>query len=242
MMSANGMLKPFLRRVFGEQFSGMLDYWRRPTFGREKGLPLNGQMARQVMFRSLMERVSPVAIVETGTCRGATTEYFSAFGLPVFSIEANPRFYGYARVRLRRCRYVNLLLGDSRSMLRRLFSGALQDRSEMTIFFYLDAHWNDDLPLAEELGIVFRGCSRAVVMIDDFQVPFDPGYGYDDYGPGKALTSDYIAAAVAQNSLCAFYPATPAAHDSGARRGCIVLAKNDVHGLALTAIDLLRAA
>ena len=29
-------------------------------------------------------------------------------------------------------------------------------------------------------------------MIDDFQVPDDPGYAYDDYGPGKALTPDLV--------------------------------------------------
>jgi hypothetical protein len=34
--------------------------------------------------------------------------------------------------------------------------------------FYLDAHWNEDLPLAE----------------------WDSGYGYDDFGPGRTLTSD----------------------------------------------------
>jgi len=29
-------------------------------------------------------------------------------------------------------------------------------------------------------------------MIDDFQVLDDPGYAYDDYGPGKALTPDLV--------------------------------------------------
>jgi hypothetical protein len=31
-----------------------------------------------------------------------------------------------------------------------------------------------------------------VAMIDDFRVPGDEGYAYDDYGPGKALTADYL--------------------------------------------------
>src|SRR5216683_8159337 len=34
-----------------------------------------------------------------------------------------------------------------------------------------------DLPLAEEIDIVFSRCPLAVVMVDDFQVPSDAGYG-----------------------------------------------------------------
>lgn len=60
------------------------------------------------------------------------------------------------------------------------------------LFAYLDAHWGEDLPLAEKLEIVFSWDSDAIVMIDDFQVPDDPGYAYDDYGPGKALTPDLV--------------------------------------------------
>jgi hypothetical protein len=29
---------------------------------------------------------------------------------------------------------------------------------------------------------VFDACPNAIVMVDDFQVLFDAGYGYDDYG------------------------------------------------------------
>ena len=29
-------------------------------------------------------------------------------------------------------------------------------------------------------------------MIDDFQVPDDSGYGYDDYGSGATLSRDYL--------------------------------------------------
>ena len=36
--------------------------------------------------------------------------------------------------------------------------------------------------------------------------------------------------------LAAFYPATPATEDSGERRGCIVLARDGVHGTALSSL------
>ena len=63
-------------------------------------------------------------------------------------------------------------------------------------FVYLDAHWAEELPLAEELCIVASAWTRCVVMVDDFQVPGDSGYAYDDYGPGLALTEDYLPASI----------------------------------------------
>ena len=38
------------------------------------------------------------------------------------------------------------------------------------------------------------------------------------------------------------YPSTPSVHETGARRGCVVLAKNTALALALTSLPLLREA
>jgi hypothetical protein len=108
------------------------------------------------------------------------------------------------------------------------------------LLFYLDAHCGEDLPLSEEVAKIFSSCPEAVVMIDDFQVPDDNRYGYDDYGVGKALTREYIRPLVSQFQLAEFYPSTPSAGESGLRRGCIVIARN--RGLVdeLSRILLLR--
>jgi hypothetical protein len=89
----------------------------------------------------------------------------------------------------------------------------------------LDAHWESDLPLNEELAIIFDRCSNAIVMIDDFSVPFDNGYGYDDYGDVKALVPAYIEPYVRSFQLRVFYPSTPSAEETGARRGFVVLVR-----------------
>jgi len=228
-----------IKRFIGEPLRGHIDYFRDPGRGEAWGGPFNGQKARTALFRALMERISPVAIAETGTYLGTTTELFAESGRLVYTVEGDPRAYGFARARLRKRRNVTLLFGDSRNTLRKLLDGPLRSVTGSTLFFYLDAHWNADLPLAEELNIVFGRCPRAVVMVDDFQVPGDPGYGYDDYGPGKKLTQDYIAAVVAMYGLAVFYPATPAIEESGKRRGCVVLARDGVHGTALSSLALL---
>jgi hypothetical protein len=187
-----------------------------------------------------MQRLAPAAIVETGTYLGTTTECLAGTGLPVFTVEANPHIYGFAKARLRKRSNVTLLQEDSRTALPQLFDGPLAPFAGATLFIYLDAHWKADLPLAKELETVFNRCPSAVVMVDDFLVPHDSGYGYDDYGPGSALTPAYIAAALAAHGLAAFYPSRLAARESGARRGCVVLARADMHGDALDALPLLR--
>jgi hypothetical protein len=221
---------------------GMIDYYRYPkrTAGWADG-PFNGQHNREDIFRAILSRLRPLAIIETGTHFGTTTEFLAEFGLPVYTVEGNRRIYAFARAKLRKWRNIHLVQGDSREVLRRWLGDSLRSVTGSTLFFYLDAHWGPDLPLAEELGIVFDQCPAAVVMVDDFQVPDDPGYGHDDYGPGKALTVDYIAPAVERYGLVAFYPARPASEESGARRGCVVLARRAVQGATLASLGLLRS-
>ena len=259
------LTKRVLRRLFAQQTIGMvqqtigtIDYISSPELGAEWG-PFNGQTARQALFVEIITKTRPHAIVETGTSLGATTELMSQTGLPVFTIELYPRHYGFARARFWRKRNIKLLHDDSRTGLRRLFDGPLQALAGHTLFFYLDAHghvFGDDLPLAEELDIIFRWCPSAVVMIDDFAVPNDAGYGYDDYGPGRALVFDYIRPAIVEHRLRAFFPSTPSVADYPStpmaaaglvipgrlRRGCVVLVKEARHAPVLASMPLLRPA
>jgi hypothetical protein len=245
-MNATSGLSALAKRVFvrlaGETV-GVIDYIRAPERGSAWGGPFNGQSARQTLFKMIIANTPPRAIVESGTYLGTTTEFMAQTGLPVFTIELNSRNYGFVRARFRRNGNITLIHGDSRSALRELLVGPLSSLANShPLFFYLDAHWNDDLPLVEELGIVFGGCPSAVVMIDDFQVSSDSGYGYDDYGLGKALTLSYIKPAMSTHQLQAYYPSTPSSAETGSRRGCVVLAKGSFHGSALASTPLLSRA
>jgi hypothetical protein len=231
-------MKPTALQILGGSAIGAIDYYRNP---RCEGAPFNGQARRKQLFKEIVVAVRPEVFVETGTQYGMTTEFLAEFGKPVFTVEEQPRTYGFAKARLRRRRNVTLVRGDSRAALRRWIGGPLRSL-QGTVLFYLDAHWGDDLPLAEELEIIFNRCHAAVVMIDDFQVPLDPTYGYDDFGSGKILNFDYIAPTVSAYELAGFYPATPAREESGARRGCIVLVRDAVSEAALRSLSLLRPA
>ena len=96
------------------------------------------------------------------------------------------------------------------------------------VFFYLDAHWA--LPLREEVQIISDTWSDIVILIDDFQVPDDPGYGFDDYGEGLRLTAEYLPEAT-WSRYAALYPVASSRVETGKKRGCIVLVSKGLEAL-----------
>lgn len=213
-----------VRRWLGDERLGMLDYWRLSEWREPWGGPFNGQAFRQRLFVDLWSRVPFAAIVETGTYRGTTTAYFRRnTRVPVHSFELRPRHHGFARARLWRARHVYLHRGDSRAGLAALAVSGSRPRGP--VFFYLDAHWENDLPLREEIDLAFAHWPQAVAMIDDFAVPDDAGYRFDDYGPGKALTLAYLGPRV-DPPTAIWFPAGASSAETGERRGCVVLARD----------------
>ena len=199
---------------------GYLDFYLR----QKRGEALNGQQGRRAIVRDVIARCAVLQIVETGTYRGATTEWLTQFGLPVHTVEINWRFWTFSRLRLRNNPLVYQAYGDSVVFLRD-FADRPQNR--IATLFYLDAHWREHLPLAEELKIIQSQYSSAVVVIDDFSVPDDPGYGFDDYGPGRRLTADYIADVLA-GGFAAYSPRISSSEETGGRRGSVVLCTADM--------------
>jgi hypothetical protein len=218
---------------------GRLDFAMRPSLRSSWGGPMNGQAGRRAIVRDLLEALDVDLIAETGTFRGTTTEFFAhVSGKPVHSVESNPRFHEFARRRLASLPDVHLVLGDSRSFLRDL--AGRPDLADRTVLFYLDAHWEEDLPLRDELPIIADRWSRAVAIVDDFAVPGDEGYTYDDYGPDMALVEEYLPAD-ALEGWGRFYPSLPSSEETGFRRGCIVLASPELDP-AVSAVPSLRRA
>lgn len=225
--------REFVKRVADLQVVGAAEWLLQPSKRQGFGGPFNGQPLRLQFFSELLEQFRPEAVVETGTFRGTTTEYKArASGLPVWSVDKSPRHFGFARTRLRRRREVRLRLGDSSSFLGELLSGV--DWRGRRCFVYLDAHWDPELPLLAELETVLRSHAVAVVAIDDFEVPGDPGYGFDDYGPGARLSESLISEVARRHSARIFYPAAPSAKEGGARRGMCVLAARSEALLSLS--------
>jgi hypothetical protein len=215
-------IKGLIKRILGERILGVADCCLLRKSKSSWGGPFNGQTFRQQIFLELIQKIDFSAIAETGTFRGTTTEYLHASSrLPVYSVELQPRFYWYAKTRFCTQRNITLYNGDSRSFLRHLLK--VPTFVQKKVFFYLDAHWGDDLPLKEEVQFVFENFPRSVVMIDDFNVPGDEGYGYDDYGNGKVLSLEYLHPVINKLNAAIFFPAKSGDLETGAKRGCVVL-------------------
>ena len=219
------IVKEVVRRIIGEAYTGMLDYWRFPELNERDILPFNGQEFRKKIFKELLNSFSFDAIVETGSYLGSTTSYLHEIsGLPVYTVEINPRWYGYVNARFLWDQKVKPKKGDTRAFLKKL--AAKQRMTGKKIFFYLDAHWRKELPLKEEIEIIFDTWPDSIIMIDDFQVPDDPDYGYDDYGEGKTLNMNYLSS-VTKHKLTALFPTKEGKMETGRKRGCVVVGSSD---------------
>jgi hypothetical protein len=212
----------------------------RPALASGFGGPFNGQHRRAETIREVFANVRFETVVETGTYRATTTLFLSQLAdVPVATIELNSRFYHYARRRLKSTPNVTVIRGDSATALRILATRKPWGRGPA--FFYLDAHWHEHLPLREEIEAIRQGWSAFVIVIDDFQVPGDAGYGYDNYGPGQSLEPAMLAPLEGE-PIVVYWPAAPSIRETGARRGWILLASAGLMDDSLRQIRTLRRA
>lgn len=202
------------------------------------GGPLNGQKLRRRILRDLDALLHFDAFIETGAYRGTTTEFLAHHGRPVFSCELDEAAYYDSVIRLCHLPNVSLFNGDSRAFL----SGLLTDgspRFRMPLF-YLDAHWNDDLPLADEVELIAGRCGEFVIMVDDFKHPLH-GYAYDAYENGLELTLEYLAPRLpAGSDLVPLMPWMPPQAESGAKRGTLFLVPRGLYDRVLRQVSLLE--
>jgi predicted O-methyltransferase YrrM len=225
-LEANGAA---LAAQAAQKGAATLDFEAQPAMDLWGGA-FNGQARRQVLFDQLVKQLKIVAIVETGTFRGTSTAYMANAAVPVFSCELHPRYFYYSLLRLAGIANVRLERADSRRFLHKLLANSSLPSGPA--LFYLDAHWGQDFPLWEEVDLILSRHPAAVIMVDDFRVPFDSGFSYDDYGKGKCLSvSDLRKSVASRPSL--FFPNDASAHETGERRGCVVLALGDIaHSIA----------
>lgn len=236
------MVKGMLLKLIGEESAGRLDYLLNRKSKNDWG-PLNGQKLRQEAYAAITKRISFRAIVETGTFLGTTTDYFGKAGLPVYTVEIDPRAFGYAAQRFAKISgRIHVVRGNSPDFL----TGLIKDQTcpKERVFFYLDAHVQDSsgyfkAPLAEELEIIFSNWKEPVVMIDDFQVP-GTTYSFDDWGdPRKNLCLEALAG-LKPLQLTPFFPASGPEQETGAKRGWVVFAREPAILRELESLKELR--
>lgn len=214
--------------------------------GTNKFCGFNGQIHRQTAVAYLLSDLKIEGIIETGTCNGETAGYLEEIsGSGVFTIEVDSNWHSVACERLKETRIAKetgsspsfAAFGDSRTVLKEAFTDVAKNWRTL---FYLDAHWGAELPLAEEIDIIAGGWKEFVIVIDDFRVPDDAGYGFDDYGGTKVIGPELIADVVKKHDLAVFYPATHSSVETGAKRGTAYLCRRGPTETILAMNPLLR--
>ena len=180
-------------------------------------------------MRELLGLLRPAAVIETGTFRGISAEWLAEhFSGLVLSCEKEKLYFLQAQARLSGRKNVDLRLEDSRQFLREILSKLSKNES---ILVYLDAHWERDLPLRDEIASIFASQAKAVVVIDDFRVPDDPGYGWDDYGIQGSIELALLDGVIPDDAQL-FFPTMKSDDETGARRGCCIVASDSAHIIA----------
>lgn len=201
----------------------------------------NGLAGRRRIFEELLKKYRFSCIVETGTHVGETTGYLAVKSeLPVYSSEINPNIFALARMRLKNISGIHLYRSDSREFIKELSVNPEMVRNE--VFFYLDAHWEKDCPLVEEIELIASRWEKYVIMVDDFQVPDDDGYGYDRHGAFRKMSISLIRSTMRNHRLSAFFPNIPSAEESvqPKPRGCVILTRDNEYASPLDTIPLLK--
>lgn len=216
-------LRTVSRDTFPEDLAGLLESgrWTDEFYG------MNRQYLRAAIILKLSNQLPVDAFVETGTFRGDTCMLIAAqTRLPVFSCEIDRSNYEAAKRRLLFFgKRIELSNEESEQFLTRILS----KRQFKAPLVYLDAHWHEELPLRAEINKIVAALSNFVIVIDDFKVPADPGFGYDIYGE-TILELDYILPGLSpcRDPISVFYPSYPSSRESGSCRGWGLLATSEL--------------
>lgn len=135
----------------------------------------NGDAIEQELVKLLVPVMGIDHIIETGTFLGHTTTFLARSfpSLPIETVEIDEKFVARARRNLGACHNVTIHHADSAVLL----SDRAGSYAAGNPLFYLDAHWDPELPLASELAAIMA-LARAALIIDDFKVPGRPDYAF----------------------------------------------------------------
>lgn len=207
-------------------------HWYLRTF-RPGSRGFHGDRVLRAFVKILLERHGISAFVETGTSQGETSAFVGQLNrsLPVYTCEVHPPTFRETSARL--AAFPNIVMRESSSPDFLQFLVAKTSLGNLPLF-WLDAHWYEFWPLRDELSIITSQLGSAVILIDDFEIPGRPQFGYDTTNQyhGRATAEapikcnlDYIKDVLdARHSYDVIFPKYPrrAAFpfwDDGAMRG-----------------------
>lgn len=193
--------------------------------------PFNEDRFMEQEFHFIKALAEIENVVETGTYKGRTTEWFANNFKNVFTTEINETFYNEAIIRLSPYKNVIARLGDSTQLLPVIIE-ELKKLNTNTAFF-LDAHWYTNPLLGELTAIFASGYIPKYIVIHDMANPLDPTMGFDFY-PEQNISYNYewvepylekIYGGKKGEKFIIYYNKEA----EGARRGCLFVYDASIH-------------
>lgn len=170
-------------------------------------LPFNGDTFVQEEFLKLKDKFDINSVVETGSCLYSTSKWLGENFERVCTIEINPDFAKHGIHKVTNMLNVTPFLGSSVEYLNNtlLPLTSIPVFSKDNIIYFLDAHWNDDCPLLQELEAISKineqrkfvcdlhklQFQQPIIVIHDFKVPNESQLGYDSIH-GQPFEFDWI--------------------------------------------------
>lgn len=142
----------------------------------------HGDRVYQSLITDLIAHLGVTHFVETGTYLGDTSRFVAESfpALPILTCEMDAQVYARARRRLRRYAQIEIVKASSADVVQDFIDR--RSKFERPLFF-LDAHWYEYWPLADELKAISSAGGQAVIIVDDFEVPGHPDFAFDSYVP-----------------------------------------------------------
>ena len=137
--------------------------------------PFNDDKYMAEEFIRLRDLYSIKNAVETGSCIFSTTRWLGENFEKVYTFEHNTGFYEENFYKISDMPNVKAFNTRSVSGLSQI----IDSLTEPTIF-YLDAHWEDDCPINEEIEVISRCKAPHVIAIHDFKTN-NPEMGFDSF-------------------------------------------------------------
>ena len=165
-------------------------------FGKKhKVLGFNRECIRAFIISKLYSSYNCSAFVETGTFYGHTSAYVrKTFKTSVYTSEINTTHYFVSKLNLIWFAGIISTLSNSSEFVANICNkGTLGDNP----MFYLDAHFYEHMPLPDELLNIGNLCEKAIIVIDDFLIPSQPEFLYDEY-PGIRIDLELVETTLSQ--------------------------------------------
>lgn len=141
-----------------------------------------------VIAKDILEIFKINQFVETGIYLGTQIKFVSDWLIEMYGddykmleIDLNGEFVENAKKTYKNNKNIDIFEGCSSVWLKKMVDSQLFDKKRT--MFFLDAHWNEYIPLRDELTSLLKLKNKPIIAIDDFYNPFDSG----NFSPGNGF-------------------------------------------------------